>query len=442
MKISILGTGYVGLVTGTTFAKKGFSVKCVDKDKNKIIALNKGAVPFYEPDLEDLIKKIRKKGLLEYSTNVIEAVKASDISFICVGTPSLKTGAIDLKYIKECAKEIGLVLRISKDYHLVVVKSTVIPLTTEKIVLPLLEKYSGKKVGKDFGVCMNPEFLKEGSAVEDALHPDRIVIGEYDKRSGDSLMQLYKDVQCPTLRTDLRTAEMIKYASNAFLATKITFANEFANICEKFGIDVYKVMNGVSLDKRISPYFLNAGAGFGGSCFPKDLKAIFQAAKLAGYKSKILESVLDINEAQPLRAVELAEKAVGSLKGKKIALLGLAFKPDTDDVRETRALPIVKELLKKGAKIIAYDPMAMENFKKLIRNKYIVYAKSAKSALQNADACIIQTAWNEFKSLISEDFKLMKKPIIIDGRRTFEEPQKLIKKGIIYLGIGWKNLSY
>ncbi|MDI6856578.1 MAG: UDP-glucose/GDP-mannose dehydrogenase family protein, partial [Candidatus Thermoplasmatota archaeon] len=406
----------------------------------KIEVLIKGLIPFYEPGLKELIGKVRMNGLLEYSTNVIEVVKASDISFICVGTPSLKTGAINLKYIKECAKEIGFALKRKGGYHVVVVKSSVIPLTTENVILPLLEKYSGKKAGKDFGLCMNPEFLKEGSAVEDALQPDRIVIGEYDEKSGNTLMRLYKNFRCPKLRTNLRTAEMIKYASNAFLATKITFANEFANICEKFNVDVYEVMKGVGLDKRISPYFLNAGAGFGGSCFPKDLKAIFSAARAKNYDPKLLSSVLDINEAQPLRVTELAERALGNLKNKKILLLGLAFKPETDDVRETRALPIAKELLRKGAKIVAYDPMAMENFKKLIRNKNIVYAKSARAALRNVDACIIQTAWDEFKSLSANDFKAMRKPVIIDGRRTFDSPEKLIKKGITYLGIGWRNL--
>ncbi|MDI6707984.1 MAG: UDP-glucose/GDP-mannose dehydrogenase family protein [Candidatus Thermoplasmatota archaeon] len=440
MKISILGTGYAGLVTGATFAKKGFSVICADKDRHKIEVLIKGLIPFYEPGLKELIGKVRMNGLLEYSTNVIEVVKASDISFICVGTPSLKTGAINLKYVKECAKEIGFALKRKGGYHVVVVKSSVIPLTTENVILPLLEKYSGKKAGKDFGLCMNPEFLKEGSAVEDALQPDRIVIGEYDEKSGNTLMRLYKNFRCPKLRTNLRTAEMIKYASNAFLATKITFANEFANICEKFNVDVYEVMKGVGLDKRISPYFLNAGAGFGGSCFPKDLKAIFSAARAKNYDPKLLSSVLDINEAQPLRVTELAERALGNLKNKKILLLGLAFKPETDDVRETRALPIAKELLRKGAKIVAYDPMAMENFKKLIRNKNIVYAKSARAALRNVDACIIQTAWDEFKSLSANDFKAMRKPVIIDGRRTFDSPEKLIKKGITYLGIGWRNL--
>ena len=436
MKISIIGTGYVGLTTGVAFAEHDFNVVCVDKIKKKVENLNRGIPPFYEQGLDRMLKKLVSKGLIKGSTNLEKNVKNSDVSFICVGTPSLPDGSISLKYVKDVAKEIGKASKEKNDYHVVVVKSTVIPLTTEKIVLPLIEKYSKKKIGKKFGVCMNPEFLREGNALNDALHPDRIVVGEYDKKSGDTLMKLYKNFKCRKMRTNLRTAEMIKYASNSFLATKISYANEMANICEKFGVDVYDVMKGVGLDKRIAPYFLNAGCGFGGSCFKKDISAIVAASKSKKYKPKLLEKVLDMNETQPFQLIRMAESVLGNLKNKKIALLGLSFKPDTDDVRETRALLIAKKLLKKGVKIVAYDPKAMENFKNLING--IDYAKNAKDALKDADACIIQSDWKEFKELKTEDFKRMRKQIVVDGRRTFE-PEVLLRNGIIYRGIGWRN---
>lgn len=437
MKISIIGAGYVGLTTGIAFAKHPFNVVCVDKIKEKIESLNNGIASFYEPGLNKLLKKLTGKGLIKGTTNLTDAVKSSNISFICVGTPPRPNGSISLEYVKDATKNVGKALK-KKGYHLVVVKSTVTPLTTEKIILPLIEKYSGKKAGRDFGLCMNPEFLREGNALNDALHPDRVVIGEYDKKSGNVLMELYKGFKCRKLRTNLRTAEMIKYASNSFLATKITFANEMANICEKFGIDVYEVMKSVGLDKRISPHFLNAGCGFGGSCFKKDISAIVSASKSKNYTPKLLESVLDMNETQPLRLIRMAESVLGNLKNKKIALLGLSFKQETDDVRETRALPVVKKLLEKGVKIVAYDPKAINNFKELIRHRNIVYAESAKAALQKVDACIIQTAWEEFKDLRPKDFKVMKTPVVIDGRRTFDNTEIFAKKGIVYLGIGWK----
>lgn len=439
MKISIIGTGYVGVTTGVAFAEQGFNVVCVDKIRKKIKNLNNGVAPFYEPGLDNLLKKLVGKDLIKGSTNLEKTVKNSDVSFICVGTPSMPNGSVSLEYVKDVAKDIGKSLEKKKGYHLVVVKSTVIPLTTEKVVLPIIEKYSKKKAGKDFGICINPEFLKEGDALNDALHPDRIVIGEYDKKSGNTLMKLYREFKCKKLRTNLRTAEMIKYASNSFLATKISYANEMANICEKFGIDVYDVMKGVGLDKRISPYFLNAGCGFGGSCFKKDVSAIISAAKSEKYTPKLLETVLDINETQPLHLIRMTKSVLGNLKGKKIALLGLSFKPGTDDIRETRALPIAKALLKKGAKIAAYDPKAMNNFKKLINN--VDYAKNARDALKGADACIIQSDWGEFKKLEISDFRIMKKQIVIDGRRTFtdENIERFVNDGIMYLGIGWKN---
>jgi UDPglucose 6-dehydrogenase len=304
-----------------------------------------------------------------------------------------------------------------------------------------LEEKSKKKVGEDFGLCMNPEFLREGAALHDSLHPDRIVVGGHDQRSIDTVMKVFQGFDCPKFETDLRTAEMVKYGANCLLATKITYANEFANICELFGVDVYEMMKGVGMDFRINPAFLNAGAGFGGSCFPKDVNAITATAKSKGYDPRILNAILEVNEIQPLRVVELAEKSVGSLDQKRVALLGLSFKPETDDVRYTRALPIADALVDKGADIIAYDPKATDNFKKLT-DQPISYAESAKEALKDADVCIVQSDWEEIKSLLPSDFKeLMKTPLVIDGRRTFD-PDTLMENGVEYLGIGWKNTKH
>ncbi len=440
LKLTMIGMGYVGLVSGAAFAKHGFDTTCTTTTPEKAEKLNKGITPFYEPGLDDLVKEVVDKGLFHGSTDNMACVKNSDITFICVGTPSRADGSIDLGHIEKSAADIGKALAEMDKYHVVVAKSTITPSTTDSLILPVLEEKSGKKVGKDFGLCMNPEFLREGAALQDSLHPDRIVVGGYDKKSIDTVMKVYVGFDCPKFETDLRTAEMIKYGANCLLATKITFANEFANICEFFGVDVYEMMKGVGMDFRINPAFLNAGVGFGGSCFPKDVNAITAVAKSKGYTPRILNAILDVNKTQPLRVIDIAEKKAGGLSNKRIALLGLSFKPDTDDVRYTRALPIAETLLEKGAEVIAYDPKAMDNFKKLTE-KPITYVSSAKEALKDADICIIQSDWSEFKSLKPEDFKdLMKKPLIIDGRRTYD-PKGLLDNGVIYYGIGWKNLG-
>ncbi|UCH88334.1 MAG: UDP-glucose/GDP-mannose dehydrogenase family protein [Thermoplasmata archaeon] len=440
LKISLMGMGYVGLITGMAFAKHDFKVVVTDAISSKVEKLASGIPPFYEKNFEENLKDVIERGLLTGSTDNAAAVHDTDVTFICVGTPSRPDGSIDLSYIEAVAKDIGTALKDKKKYHVVVTKSTIVPMTTEKVILPILEEHSGKKVGEDFGLCMNPEFLREGAAVHDALKPDRIVIGQWDKKSGDALIKIYDDFNCPKLRVSIRTAEMIKYTANSFLATKITFANEMANLCERYNIDVYDVMKGVGLDFRISEQFLRAGAGFGGSCFPKDVHALVSSAKSVGVQTQLLDAVLAVNETQPLRLVELAKQAAGGvLKGKEVALLGLAFKPDTDDIRETRAVPILNALVEQGAKVRGYDPEAMENFKAAV-DKPMVYAKSAKEALEGADICIIQTEWNEIKELTAEDFKsLMKTPVVVDGRRTFDDPQGIIDAGVKYLGIGWKN---
>ncbi len=411
MDITIIGAGYVGLTTGVAFAELGNNVRLIDIDEEKINKIKKGIAPIYEEGLQEMMNKNfdRIKAASSYD-------EIDDIVFICVGTPSLHDGSINLQYVKEAVENAAK----NMDDGLIVIKSTVFPGTTEKILLPIVEKYSRASI------AMNPEFLREGKALHDFLHPDRIVIGVRDEKGERLLKELYKPVDAPVLVTNPTTAELIKYASNAFLATKITFANEIGNLAKLLGIDVYEVMKGVAMDHRISPYFLNAGVGFGGSCFPKDLKALRAGAKKYGYDMILLDAVLKINDEQPLRMIKLLEKYM-DVENKTIAILGLAFKANTDDIRESRAIPVIRELLKKGAKIRAYDPMAMDNMRRLFPD--IEYCDSIEKALDEADACLILTDWNEFKNI---DFHKMRKKIVIEGRRILKN-----KKGIIYEGICW-----
>ena len=407
-RISFFGLGYVGLSTALCFASKNFTSIGIDIDQEKVKAIAQGRTPFYELGLETLLKECLDRRAFSCSTNPLEAILKSDISFITVGTPSLPDGEIDLAYIRQVTRDIGEVLKEKSNYHLIVVKSTVLPGTTEKTIKPIIETHSGKRCGTDFGLCMNPEFLREGTALHDTLNPDRIVIGEHDKKSGDILEALYRDFyeeKIPSIiRTNLPTAELIKYASNAFLATKISFINTIANICEKTpGADVKTVAQAMGLDKRIGPLFLNAGLGYGGSCFPKDVKALIAQAKNLGYQLTLLEEVENVNKTQPLKAVQFCKEHLGDLKGRHIAILGLAFKPDTDDMREARAIPIINQLIKEGANVTAYDPVAMLIAKTIFKNK-IQYATSAISCLKNADCCILVTEWDEFKKLKPEDF--------------------------------------
>jgi UDPglucose 6-dehydrogenase len=427
MKIAVIGSGYVGTVTASCFAEIGHEVVCVDIDKKKTDQINAGIPPIYEEGLASLLQKYAGKKLI--ATDDYEfAIGETDVSFICVGTPSAEDGEIDLSIVHKAAASIGAALAKRKGYHVVVVKSTVVPETTEKFVLPLLEKASGKKAGKNFGVAMNPEFLREGKAVHDFMHPDKIVVGAIDQRSGELVAELYRDFECEITHTNPSTAEMIKYANNSLLATKISFANEIGNICKKLGIDTYEVMKAVGKDFRISPLFLNSGAGFGGSCFPKDVKALIGKAKAIGYSPILLESVIAVNEKQPLLMTEILRRKIGELAGKKIAVLGLAFKNDTDDVRESRAIPVIAELLRLGAKVSAYDPMAIENMKSIFPT--IEYHEKAEDALREADACLVMTEWDEFRQLDSE-FENMKKKVVIDGRRVIKA------KNIDYEGICW-----
>lgn len=433
LNIGIVGAGYVGLATGAVLAKFQNDVIFIDISLERIKSILSGRTPIYELGLNECLNYGLKKGYISAFTDIQQVDRNLDFVFICVQTPVTKDNTPDLRYIKNAAKSIGTFLKRQRKYAVVVVKSTILPLTTERTILPILEKYSDKKAGKAFGLCMNPEFLSEGSAVQDTLNPDRIIIGQYDNRSGSSLLNLYRNIKCPKLRVDLRTAETIKYASNVYLATKISYTNEIANICEKIGIDTIDVMKGVGLDKRISPYYLEAGCGFGGSCLPKDLKSFIKLAKSHRYEPRLLESVSTINESQPLRIIELLNSALKDMKGKKVCVLGVAFKPDTDDIRDSKAIPIIKALIERRANVMVYDPKAMRNFKVLKLN--IEFAKNIEEALRNADACIIQTAWSEIKKLRPQNFKLMRNKIIIDGRRALNKNDFTDAK-IIYRAIG------
>jgi len=421
MNLSVIGIGYVGLVTGACFAKLGHHVTCVDIDKEKIQMINNGVSPIFEEGLDSLLLTYKEK--IEATTDYSVALQKSNITFLCVGTPSLKNGNIDLSFIEESTKQIAAGLKNKNNYHLVVVKSTVLPGTTERIILPLLEQYSDKKVGIDIGLAMNPEFLKEGVAIKDFLEPDRIVIGTYDEKSKRTLREFYQNFSCPLVETSLSAAEMIKYASNTFLATKISFINEIGNLCKKLDIDTYDVATGMGLDRRIGRPFLDSGIGWGGSCFPKDVDALIAWAKENKEDTRIIKSIRDVNSDQPLKLIEMLKKHIPKLKGKTIGILGLAFKPNTDDIRESRTIPIIQELLKNGAHIKAYDPQAMTKFQQLYLQ--IEYCSKASDVL-NADAILITTKWKEFTTLDYHG------KIVIDGRRINEA-----KTAKIYEGVCW-----
>ncbi len=415
MKISVVGSGYVGLCTAVGLAMKGHDVTCIDTDRQKVEKINSGRAPFYEAGVEENLRKCISRKRIKASGD-FSLIKNTDVTFICVGTPSRSDGNIDLKYIKSSSMAVGKAIR-GKRYHLVVVKSTVVPGTTEGVVTPIIEKNSMKRVGS-FGICMNPEFLKEGFALKDFLEPDRIVIGEYDKKSGDILESIYSDFNAPILRTGIKSAELIKYAANAFLASKISLMNEIGNICKKLGIDAYEVARGIGYDKRVGNLFLNAGAGFGGSCFSKDMMALIDKSQRLGYEPAILKEVLNLNRMQRVRMVELLKKRLPKLAGKKIAVLGLAFKPGTDDIRDAVSTDVIRILIEEGCRVSCYDPEAMNNMKKIFPE--LGYAKSASDALTDADACLVLTEWDEFKSLRDKDFVVMKERIIIEGRKALK----------------------
>ena len=432
MKVSVIGTGYVGLVTGATLADLGNKVVCLDILEEKINMLNSGKSPIYEPGLDELLKNGLKSKNLIGSTEIEQNVRNSDITFICVGTPSDKNGNIDLNYIKSASSSIGRALRDKNEKHTVIVKSTVVPLTTEEVVMPNILKKSGWK-RENLGIGMNPEFLREGSAIHDAQNPDRIVIGFADDIARKALNELYNSYKCKKLECSPRTAELIKYASNSFLATKISFVNEVANMSNVWGIDFQEVAEGMGLDSRISSEFLRAGAGFGGSCFPKDVKALAAAAKKSKVESLMLKATLEVNDIQPKIVVKMAEERLGVIKGKKIAILGLAFKPDTDDVRESRSEIVIRELMEKGANVVAHDPEGMLNFKEIIDVKM---TPTPELATNKADCVIIMTEWDVYKNLDLESLlERMNGNVLIDGRRALNA-KKADKIGFDYKTIG------
>jgi len=427
VRVTIVGAGYVGLVTGAGLAKHGNKVTLVDIDEQRVKMINQAKPPFYEEGLEPLLQNSAGKNL-RATSDIKEAIIDADVIFLCVQTSCQGNGIIDLTHIEQATTDIGEAFNGRGGHPLIVVKSTVVPGTTESVVSPLLEVNSGKRTGMDFGLAVNPEFLREGKAVEDLLYPNRIVVGELNKESGDVLSELYRDFDAPILRVDLKTAEMIKYASNAFLATKISFINEIGNICKRLGIDVYRVAEGMGLDPRISPHFLNAGIGFGGSCLPKDVKSLIGAAKELGYQPSLLESIIKVNEEQPLKLVELAEKRVEDLALRKAAVLGLAFKSGTDDIREAPSLKIIAELLRRQASVKVYDPVAMEKVRGIFADK-VDYAASAEEAVYEAEMVFIITEWSEFKN---PNLYCGKK--VFDGRRVLnrEEAETLHYEGICW----------
>ncbi|MEO0087620.1 MAG: UDP-glucose/GDP-mannose dehydrogenase family protein, partial [candidate division WOR-3 bacterium] len=428
MEITIIGTGYVGLTTGACFAHIGHKVICVDNDEKKIDLLNQGIIPIYEPKLDKIVEEAKKKGLISFTTDIAYGVKNSKVLFIAVGTPPKETGEPDLSYVENVASQIG---EYMDSYRLIVEKSTV-PVKTAQWIRTTIARFNKKKV--DFDVAVNPEFLREGSAVDDFLHPDRIVIGVENKRAEEILLEIYKPIKAPILVTDLASAELIKHASNAFLAMKISFINAIAIICEKAGADVEMVAKGMGLDKRIGPHFLKAGVGYGGFCFPKDLAAFIKIAEELGYDFRLLKEVAQINEKQKEYFVKKIEKVLWNLKDKNIGVLGLSFKPNTDDIRFAPALDIINLLKKEGARIKAYDPKAMEKAKEVIRD--IIYCDNPYDVCKDADCLALITEWEEFAYLDFAKIKsLMRQPIIFDGR-NFLDKEKLISLGFQYYGIG------
>lgn len=398
-------------MTASCFAELGHTVRIIEIDNKKADLINAGKPPIYEDKLKGILHKAAGRNLSAQSH--YDGIEDSEIIFICVGTPPQDDGSADLRYISSAADSIGTALSKSDQYHVITVKSTVPPGTTESVVQPTVLKSFGHH-SSSLGFCMNPEFLREGRAIDDFMHPDRIVIGGDSQNAIDVAQKAYERLEAPIITTSLKAAEMIKYTSNAFLATKISFSNEIGNICKKIGIDVYDVMKGVGYDHRINPYFLNAGLGFGGSCFPKDVMALIRLAEKSGEDPVLLKSVIDVNEHQPGRIIQVLSRRIGDMKGKKIAVLGLAFKDNTDDIRDSRAIPVIEELLQTGATISAYDPMATETMKQVFPD--LMYHSNAGDALDGADACLVLTEWPEFSDL-KDEFNRMKNQVIIEGRK-------------------------
>jgi UDPglucose 6-dehydrogenase len=428
-KICVIGTGYVGLVTGTCFADLGNQVHCLDVDSERINNLLKGQMPIYEPGLEQLVKQNVLAKRLFFTTNYMEALKDAEYAFIAVGTPSGADGEADLQYVKNAAESIADLV----DKSILVINKSTVPVGTGDWVADVIRKRR-KNSPLEFSVVSNPEFLREGSAISDFMNPDRVVLGSEDRIAAGKVAALYQPLRCTIMTTDLRTAEMIKYASNAFLATRISFINEIGNMCEELGADVREVALGMGYDKRIGHAFLDAGLGWGGSCFPKDVKALEHMAVLHGTQPQLLQAVMEINRNQRRRAVMKLRKALGSLNDKTIGILGLSFKPNTDDIRDAAAVEIIHMLMNEGAHIQAYDPQAMPNAAKVLRS--VKLCENPYQVADGADALLLATEWNEFKQIDFDQVKkLLRKPIILDGRNLWDSTQ-LKAMGFTYIGIG------
>lgn len=427
--IAVVGTGYVGLVTGTCFADLGNKITCLDIDEAKIEKLRQGGVPIYEPGLNELIQRNVKAGRLLFTTSYAEALADADFVFICVGTPSGVDGEADLRYVKMAAESVAQTM----DHPLTIVNKSTVPVGTGDWVADIIHR--NQPVAIDFAVVSCPEFLREGSAIRDFMNPDRVVLGSMSQNAADLVAQLHLPLRAPIIVTDLRTAEMIKYASNAFLATRISFINEIATICERLGADVREVAAGMGYDKRIGPHFLNAGLGYGGSCFPKDVKALEHMALVQGAHPALLHAVMEINrDARRWAVITLRTLLGGTLAGKRIGLLGLAFKPDTDDLREAPAMELAHMLQTERALVSGYDPVAMEMAAKL--NPELHLAEDAYELAEGADALIVVTEWNEFKNLDLLRIKLsMAQPVIVDGRNIYD-PARMVEIGFTYRGVG------
>jgi UDPglucose 6-dehydrogenase/GDP-mannose 6-dehydrogenase len=444
MQVSVVGTGYVGLISGICLADKGHQVTCVDIDQAKVDKINSGIAPIYEAGLDDLMKK-NVGHRFNATSDLREAVLNTQISIIAVGTP-FDGDDIDLTFIKEVTRQIGTILKNKNDYHLVIVKSTVVPGTTDDVVLRILEESSGKQAGVDFGVGMNPEFLREGEAISDFMNPDRIVLGGIDEKSISVLRELYDVFSgVDKIETNCKTAEMIKYTANSLLATMISFANEIANLCSTIGnIDILEVTKGVHLDRRLSPIlpngqrimptfttYIEAGCGFGGSCFPKDVKALCSFGAQRGQPMNLLNAVIDINNKQYQQIIRMLHEHFPKIKGIRVAVLGLAFKPDTDDIRESPSIPVINYLLDQSAIVKTYDPIATHEAKKQFKDAPIQYCASLIDTIKDVDVIIIMTRWAEFNKIPNMISQTTPSPLLIDGRRMLNK--KSVKR---YEGIG------
>ena len=431
MNICVIGTGYVGLVTGACLAEFGMNLVCVDNDRSKIELLQQGKMTIHEPGLEDLVVKNVREGRLSFSTSIEEGVKSSLVIFIAVGTPSSDDGSADLKFVEEVAKEIA---RYMDGYKVVAVKSTV-PVGTCRRVKQMIRDHQPRPAA--FDIVSNPEFHREGSAIEDFMRPDRVTIGAESEQAIAIMKDIYSAlylIETPFVITSLETAEMIKYASNAFLATKVSFINEIANVCELMGADVYHVARAMGLDGRIGKKFLHPGPGYGGSCFPKDTRALTRMAHEKGYSFKILDAVIHVNDEQKKRMISKIVEKAGDVKGKTIGILGLSFKPNTDDIRESSSIVIIQGLLELGAKVKAFDPAAMEQAKAVLPG--IEYAKDAYDVANGGDALVLATEWNQFRRLDLQRIKgLLKTPVFIDLRNVYD-PNQMRRLGFDYCGVG------